>query len=180
VIINERFASTNSLYSFHLAEAAVEDDAVILNADVLFDPSGLDALLSAGTSALLCDSSSGGEAEHMKIAARDETLLEMRKDLPAGRCVAENVGVLYLDPPALTDAFVAARSLVYQGRGSTEWLSSAVNRIAWRHPIACVDVAGLPWVEIDYPEDLAYAEEHLWPQIDGRMSDVVQHARVER
>lgn len=171
VVVNERFASTNSLYSFHLAEAAVDDDAVILNADVLFDPAVLEELLDGGTSALACDSSSGGDDEHMKIAARDGTLTEMRKDLPAPRCLAENVGLLYLDRPALADAFMAARSLVFQGRGATEWLASAVNRIAPFHQIGCVDIAGLPWVEIDFPADLAHAEQQVWPQIAERMAE---------
>lgn len=114
----------------------------------------------------------------MKIAARGGALVEMRKDLPAKRCVAENVGLLYLDRAALDDAFTAARSMVYQGRDAKEWLASAINRIAWRHRIACVDVAGMPWVEIDFPQDLAYAEQEVWPEIASQLPEFVQPQRV--
>jgi choline kinase len=46
-----------------------------------------------------------------------------------------------------------------------DWVGSAINVIARRHPIVCVDVAGLPWVEIDYPDDLAAARARVWPAI---------------
>lgn len=175
VIVNERFASTNSLYSFHLAEPFVGDcGALILNADVLFDPLVLDALLAIGSSALACDSTSGGDDEHMKVESFEGALVEMRKDLPAHRCEAENVGLLYLDSSALTAAFVAARSLIFEGPGETAWFAAAVNRVALSHRIACVDVAGLPWVEIDFPEDLAHAKQRVWPEIAGRSTSVVR------
>lgn len=174
VVVNERFANTNSLYSFHLAEPFVGDcGALILNADVLFDPLVLDALLAVGSSALACDSTSGGDDEHMKVESCDGALVEMRKDLPADRCEAENVGLVYLDSSALTAAFVAARSLIFEGSGETEWFAAAVNRVALSHRIACVDVAGLPWVEIDFPEDLAHAKQWVWPEIAGRSTSVV-------
>jgi len=60
--------------------------------------------------------------------------------------------------------------MVLQGRGLTEWLGSAINRITWRHRLACVDVAGMPWVEIDYPEDLERAQRFVWPAIAGRLA----------
>jgi len=174
VVLNDRYATTNSLYSFHLAETAIDGDALIFNSDVLFDPAMLDALLARGTSALVCDSTSGDAEEQMKIASRDGALLQMRKDLPPAQCVAENVGLLYLDHAALDDAFTAARSMVYQGRGHKEWLASAINRIAWRHPITCVDIAGMPWIEIDYPHDLAHAQQQIWPEIALRQPRAAQ------
>src|SRR5947208_16127688 len=38
VLLNPRYAETNSLYSFLLARAAVGRDLVVLNCDVLFHP----------------------------------------------------------------------------------------------------------------------------------------------
>jgi len=197
VVLNDRYATTNSLYSFHLAETAIDGDALIFNSDVLFDPAMLDALLARGTSALVCDSTSGDAVASLHparrvqagdvgvshdradepaylIASRDGALLQMRKDLPPAQCVAENVGLLYLDHAALDDAFTAARSMVYQGRGHKEWLASAINRIAWRHPITCVDIAGMPWIEIDYPHDLAHAQQQIWPEIALRQPRAAQ------
>ena len=41
----------------------------------------------------------------------------------------------------------------------------AIVQHARQHSIACVDVAGQPWVEIDFPEDLDSARRHIWPAI---------------
>src|SRR5205085_2932705 len=58
VLLNPRYAETNSLYSFLLARAAVGSDLLVLNCDVLFHP--LIAKMVAGTpaSALAYDSTS--------------------------------------------------------------------------------------------------------------------------
>jgi L-glutamine-phosphate cytidylyltransferase len=114
--------------------------------------------------ALLFDSQSGTDPEEMKVALRGDRLHEMSKSLPAERTRGENVGVLRLDRRAARHAFGAARRIVARG-GQRDWLASAINRTARKHPFKCVDVAGLPWTEIDFPEDLEWARDRVWPAI---------------
>ena len=52
VVLNERYADTNSLYSFWLARGAVEGDLLVLNGDVLFAPELLRDLLAVEGSAI--------------------------------------------------------------------------------------------------------------------------------
>jgi hypothetical protein len=61
---------------------------------------------------------------------------------------------------------VAAARLVSGGH-QQDWLGSAISAIAADHVISGVDIAGLPWVEIDYPADLALARSHVWPTIES-------------
>src|SRR5437763_653086 len=61
------------------------------------------------------------------------------------------------------ERFVAAG-----GEGS--WLPASIAAIAPEHPVACLDVAGLPWVEIDFPEDLAHARAHVLPALTGALA----------
>jgi choline kinase len=165
-VLNDRYAVTNSLYSFWLAQAAVKGDLFVLNCDVLFPSDILDQLVGTGGSALAFDSGSGEEDEHMKVCVRRGRLVRMSKQLPPGSCHGENVGVLRLTEAAAQAAFAAAASLVHRGQ-ERDWLGAAVNAIAHRHPIACVDVAGVPWVEIDFPHDLAAARTQIWPRIES-------------
>ena len=37
------------------------------------------------------------------------------------------------------------------------------------HPITCIDVAGWPWVEIDFPEDLARARHEVFPRVAAEL-----------
>src|SRR6266851_3132710 len=60
VVVNDRYAETNSLYSFWLAREAVREDVLVLNCDVLFPGEVLERLLERKDSALAFDSGSGG------------------------------------------------------------------------------------------------------------------------
>lgn len=166
VIRNLRYADTNSLYSFFLARRSVRGELLVLNCDVLFPQEVLSGLLECDGSALAFDSLSGGEAEHMKVSVEDGRLVEMSKQLPVERSSGENLGLLRLTEGAAEAAFDAAGALLRRG-GERDWLGAAINVVADRHPIACVDVAGLPWVEIDYPDDLAAARTRIWPAIEA-------------
>ena len=44
------------------------------------------------------------------------------------------------------------------------WLAAGVERVAQYMAITGVDVADLPWVEIDYPEDLLHARQLVLPR----------------
>jgi choline kinase len=163
-IVNERYAETNSLYSFMLARGWIRGDVLVLNCDVLFDPRLAQMLQDRHRNALLFDSDSGAEAEEMKVALQGDCLDEMSKELPPERTEGENVGMLRLDRHAAQHALEEAERLV-AGGGQRQWLASAINRTARRHKFKCVDVAGLPWTEIDFPHDLERARRWVWPAI---------------
>ena len=164
-IENVRYATTNSLYSFALAEPLVRGDVLVLNADVLFHPEIVRRLTRWSDSAIAYDSRSGTEAEEMKLAIRGGLLERMSKELPVEESCGENLGVLALSAEAAKVAFNAARHIVAKGR-LREWLASSVNVAAIAHPLHCLDVADLPWVEIDFPHDLERARTWVLPAID--------------
>lgn len=166
-IHNRRYAETNSLYTFHLARRLPHTDLCVLNGDVLFPDDLLDRVLDQGASAVAFDSSSGGDPEHMKVNLCSGRLVEMRKDLPPSATSGENVGLLYLSAAAARASFHAAADLVAEGR-EHEWVGTAISAVARHHHIAGVDIRGLPWVEIDFPADLAAARTTVWPAIAER------------
>ena len=163
-IVNDRYSETNSLYSFMLARDWIRGDVVVLNCDVLFDPRMARMLQDRHRNALLFDSHSGAEEEEMKVALQGDRLKEMSKELSPERTEGENVGILRLDRHAARHALYEAERLV-SGGGQHEWLAAAINRTARRHKFKCVDVAGLPWTEIDFPHDLERARRWVWPAI---------------
>lgn len=164
-VLNRDYVTTNSLYSFLLARDRVGcGELLVLNCDVLFERSLLDRLLEAPGSAVTFDSGSDGGDEEMKVCVRDGRVVRMSKAMAPSLCCGENVGVLRLDATAAGDAFRAARQIVEAGRRN-DWLASAINRVARAHELHAVDVAGLPWVEIDFPGDLGRAREAVLPAI---------------
>jgi choline kinase len=162
IVYNDLYAETNSLYSFWLAGQKVRGDVLLLNCDVLFPQQVLSGLLACQGSSLAFDSRSGDNEEHMKVSVHDGRLLEMSKRLSVRKTHGENLGLLHLTEEVARAAFDAAARLLRRGR-QRDWVGAAINVVARHHPIACVDVAGLPWVEIDYPHDLAAARTQIWP-----------------
>ena len=163
IVRNARYAETNSVYSFWLARRRMHGDLLVMNCDVLFPHYVLRGLLHRG-SALAFDSRSGVSREHMKVSVEDGRLVEMSKELPSAKTDGENLGLLHLTEEVARAAFDTAGQLISRGH-EREWLGSAINVVARLHPIACVDVAGIPWVEIDYPHDLDEARTEIWPAI---------------
>jgi choline kinase len=164
VVVNPDYAETNSLYSFWLARHEIGEESLIVNADVLFHPVIARALVRRPRSAVAYDSRSGRDEEEMKIVVRGGALAAMSKTLAPERSCGENVGMIRLSGAATEAAFAIAGRLVAAGRHH-DWLATAINRVSREHRIECMDVAGLPWTEIDFPEDLEHARAHVLPAI---------------
>lgn len=163
-VTNDRFAETNSMYSFLLGERVLDDDLLVMNSDIFCDPRMFQVLLAADGDALLYDASSGDEDEQMKVHVRDNVLVEMSKALPPGRVSGENVGILRLSRETAESTAAVAAALIAAGHDRA-WLAEAINSAAADHPITCLDIAAWPWVEIDFPEDLARAREEVYPRV---------------
>ena len=167
IIFNRDWADTNRLYSLSLCcDASRCETLLILNCDVLADPRIVGRVLSVPGNAFAYDSKSGAEDEHMKVELEGDQLRSMCKELPDERVHGENVGVLRFEGPAVSLLLGEAALLLANG-GRKQWLAAAVERVARRVPVRGVDVAGLPWCEIDFPEDLRVARETIWPALSA-------------
>ncbi|NJM77074.1 MAG: phosphocholine cytidylyltransferase family protein [Acaryochloridaceae cyanobacterium RU_4_10] len=163
-IINRRYAETNSLYSLWLARNWVKDNCLIMNSDILAHPRIYKRLLNAPGNALTYDSWSGDEAEQMKVAFKDERLQQISKSLSEDDAQGESVGLLKFTRQGMTALFAEAETALAVG-GENQWAPAAIDRLAQHQPIAGIDIAGLPWIEIDFPEDLHQARHTVWPLI---------------
>ena len=163
-IQSSRWATTNSLYSFWLARDWVKGDVIVLNCDVLFSRHVVERLLDAPGDAIAVDGSSGSGREQMKVKCAGDRLVAMSKDLPAAETTAENVGILKLTQATARRLFQRAGELLEAGH-EKDWLGTAVNSMAAEIPLTVVDIAGLPWIEIDFSVDLSRARREVWPAI---------------
>ncbi len=163
-VANDRYAETNSMYSFMLGQRALDEDVLVMNSDVYCDPRLVQLLLATEGDAILFDSASGDELEQMKVQVRDGRLVKMSKSLVPGQVGGENVGILKLTRGTAEATAAAAEGLIAEGHHGA-WLAEAINLVAGDRTIECVDVAGSPWIEIDFPEDLVKAREQVFPRV---------------
>ena len=161
-IHNPRYAETNSMYSLWLAREAVSEGFVLLNGDVLFDPRLLDRLLEwPYPDALLVDFRDDlDDPELMLVRVAGDRLVEISKEIPAAAAHGENVGLLKFGAQGARRLFAKAGELVAAGIVH-QWAPCIYNAMAAEYPLHTIPTDGLPWIDIDFPEDLERAGRDL-------------------
>jgi choline kinase len=143
---------------------------LVMDADVLYHPGILQRLVETGAeNCYLLDRDFVPGDEPVKIAVRGGTMVEFRKRLAPGLeydTLGESVGFFRFGPDCA--AALAARCARYDAEG----LADAPHEEALRDELLArpgdfgfEDVSGLPWIEIDFPEDVVRAEEEVLPAI---------------
>jgi len=168
-IENTRYRDTNSLYSLSLASARIADGAVIMNSDVLVSRELLGTLVSAPVEdAALVDDATVLADEEMKVRVWQGFIIDFSKELAPWEAHGENVGILKFGPhggrrlAALLDAIA--------GTHPQAWAPRAFRALAQEWPLRAVMTSGLPWTEIDFPDDLERARNVIAPAIGARSS----------
>jgi choline kinase len=148
------------------------DDVLVMDADVLYHPSILAALVETRVSnCYLLDREFEHGDEPVKIAVRDGRMVEFRKQLAPGLAydaLGESVGFFRFDPECA--ALIAAECARFdrEGLGDAPH-EEALRNVLLAHPdrFGFEDVSGLPWIEIDFPEDVVRAEQEILPAIQA-------------
>lgn len=165
-LVNEQY-QRGSISSLWLARTELDDDALIMDADVLFHREILRRLMkSAAPTALLMDETVKQQTEECMVVVQGGRVIALTKKMPDRYDLAgEGVGFLKV---ARRDAGELADSLrSYVDRG--EWMmeyEDGLREFFGRTQVGFERIGGLPWIEIDFPEDVARAERDILPKLD--------------
>ena len=170
-IENTRYAQTNSLYSLWMARPLLYESFVVLNCDVLFHPALLtDLLTSRHENALLLGYREASQApygdEEMKVTVHGGRVVDMSKEMDPAVADGENLGIVKFDARGAAALVEIMDGLVAEGR-LRDWAPRAFAAFARRHPLHAIGTRGLPWIEIDFPEDYQRAAQEVLPAIDA-------------
>lgn len=146
---------------------ASKDGVLLMDGDVLYDVRMLRRLLdSRHPSALLVDF-------NYSTADDDPVLVPITNDRPfeflkrwrgTADKVGESVGFFRIAPqdlPLLAEE-TQARSV---GRQRLDSMDEILRALVKADRFGYEDISGLPWTEIDFPTDIAYAREHVLPSL---------------
>jgi choline kinase len=171
-VINERYETTNSLYSLWLAREELPGGAIILNSDVLAGVQLYGRLLNApAPDAILVELGTSFEPEDMKVELRGDQVLDFSKELPSERAHAHNVGMAKFSDEAEL-LVTCLDTLVAHGR-ENDWAPAAYKAFASQSRLTAVPTDGLPWIEIDFVDDLRRARAEIEPAIALLERDLV-------
>ena len=166
---NAKFAETSSLYSLWLAREHLTDGFVVLNSDVLFHPQMLcDLLESDHDNALLLSDTDPGPLgdEEMKVKVQDQHVLDISKEMDPLDADGENVGIVKFGASGARLLVEYMDALIDSGE-LKHWAPRAFLEFARHHSLHALSTRGLPWIEIDFPEDYQRAVNEVLPKIEA-------------
>lgn len=152
VVHNPEFRR-GSLLSLQHGLAGLDDDAIIMDADVHYDPTIL-ADVAALERGFALDPRTDPGDEEMMIGVRDGKARAIRRGkLDGFELVGEGVGFFKIDRASLP----ALRACIEASDPEGDY-EAALDRFLADHGADYVEVAGRAWTEIDFPEDFEAAK----------------------
>lgn len=164
LIDNPEHAALNNAYSLWLGLRDLEGDCFIANGDTLVTSEAVRRLHDgpAAGLALAIDSEKVLGDEEMKVIFDSSgRLTDISKGLDPGRADGEYVGVARLAESSIA-LFVESLERVWRSDGSLYYEDGIGDLANTGHRVSGVEVGGLPWIEIDTPEDLERAKMMQW------------------
>jgi choline kinase len=163
-----REGSLVSLWTARKALAA-GGDVLLMDADVLYDQRLLAKLVeSEHANAFLLDRDIEPGEEPVKLCIKDGRIVEFEKRVEhAHDYHGESVGFFRFSEDMAEKLAVRTEALVMSGFRDV-WYERAIRDLVLAEPdeFGWEEVTGLPWLEIDFREDIARAETEILPQLE--------------
>lgn len=165
-LLNEHY-QRGSISSLWLARTELDDDVLIMDADVLFHREILRRLItSTWPTALLMDETVKQTTEECMVVVRGGRVVALTKRMPERYDFAgEGVGFLKVrraDTGALINSLKG-----HADRGELDMeYEDALLEFFGAVRVGHEKIGGLPWIEIDFPQDVARAERDILPKLE--------------
>jgi L-glutamine-phosphate cytidylyltransferase len=168
---NVHFTETSSLYSLWLAREHLADGFVVLNSDVLFHQRMLADLLESSYDDALLISYTKTEGsplgdEEMKVKVKEQLVVDISKEIDPKEADGENVGIVKFGARG-AQLLVEYMNQIIASGSVKDWAPRAFREFARHHPLYALSTRGLPWTEIDFPEDYQKAVKEVFPRIES-------------
>jgi choline kinase len=164
-LVNDQF-HRGSISSLWIARTALDDDVIVMDADVLFHREILRRLVqSSYPNALLMDETVKQTGEECMVVVEGGRVIALTKKMPARYDLAgEGVGFLKVRHADTPHVVASLRSFVDREAWQMEYEDALVEffrTVKVGHEV----IGGLPWTEIDFPEDVEKAELEILPKL---------------
>ncbi|WP_321921373.1 phosphocholine cytidylyltransferase family protein [Burkholderia sp. BCC1998] len=173
IVINERYDLGSVLTVHTVADAMTRGgDVLLMDADVLYDENILHALVADADKSidrLLIDRDFEAGDEPVKLCLKNGVPVELRKQLAVDLdydTIGESVGFFRFTEGTARRLAKIVAGYVDSGRANMPH-EEAVRDLLLEggHAFDVADVTGSPWIEIDFPNDVARATQEILPLI---------------
>ncbi len=164
-LVNERY-HRGSISSLWIARTALDDDVIVMDADVLFHREILRRLVASPyDNALLMDETIKQTGEECMVVVEGGRVIALTKTLPERYDYAgEGVGFLRVRHADTPHVVASLRSCIDKGAWNMEY-EDALQGYFRDVKVGHEKIGGLPWTEIDFLEDVRKAESDVLPRL---------------
>jgi Predicted sugar nucleotidyltransferases len=156
-IINHHYFETNTAYSVYIGKEVLNENHILMNADVVYPKGLLNKLIDTKhKTALAVDIKSCGREEVKVIDGGADKIVAIGKDLIEVQCLGEFIGVAKLSKD-FCNLFSNSLDELIDSGGANDYFEAAIQPILKKMDIHYVDVSEFPCMEIDFIEDLKKA-----------------------
>lgn len=164
-LTNPRYAE-GAILSLWTARGALEGPVLVMDADVLCAPTMIARLVaSPHENCFLLDGSVTTTGEEQMLLVRGGRVRNIvRGGAPGYELAGESVGFLKLAAPAARLMRELLEQRVAAGETAIEH-EEVYPELLGRVEVGYERVDGMPWTEVDFPEDVARAEREVLPRL---------------
>lgn len=171
-IFNPFYAMTNDMASLWFAKEFVRgSDFVYMHSDLLYHPDILAMTVASQAEIALAVEETVCDKEMMKVRMDGLYLLESSKEVPLDEAFGEWTGITKFTSAGWQKYLSVVEQLLAEGAFNV-YDTVAMNRLVQKERvIQIVPFWGLPFIEIDYPEDLEKARDEIAPLLTALYSE---------
>lgn len=165
-IRSELYATTGSMYTFYNMRHVLTEPLLLLESDLLYHPSGLQALLQhpAPDVILASGTTHSGDEVYIETGSGNRLINMSKKPEELHHIDAELVGITRLSPETYRRMFAYCES-VLETRPKLDYEHAMVAISDNQNPIVVHKIDQYPWCEIDDENHLQRALQEVWPRI---------------
>ena len=164
-IYNADYQTTNNIYSLWLARPFIDGkDFILLDSDILFDPSIALRILSQTDTVLALNRHELGDEEIKVIVDQDNRVMEISKTCSVSDAIGESVGIEKMNAEYSKALFTELRQMIDNEGLVNVFYEMAFERLIKQgHQFRIIDTTDLFSIELDTVEDFNQAKQ-LIPQ----------------
>jgi L-glutamine-phosphate cytidylyltransferase len=164
-LVNEQF-HRGSISSLWIARSALDDDAIIMDADVFFHQEIVRRLVqSPYENALLMDDTVKQTGEECMVVIKGGRVIALTKTMPLHYdYVGEGVGFLKVRHADAPYVVASLKTYIDREAWQMEYEDALVGYFR-DVKVGHEKIGGLPWTEIDFVEDVSKAERDVLPKL---------------
>lgn len=164
---NELYNQTDNLYSLWLAKLEFNDSVIYMDADILYDKRMLKRLIDTKhENAVLVGKLLKDTGEEMKVFGKNEAAKNIGRGIKVKgvSLIGEAIGMVKVSSENVK-TLIEVMDCLIQNKKLSMSHEDLTNIMCEKNLMSYVCAKELPWIEIDFREDVTRAKEEIYPRI---------------